>query len=290
MKNTLLVSSKLWTFVTMSSIWQRGRIYLLTLIIYRDILRVEDLESVLRQFKPDVVIHTAGIVPPLIERYHRRIENEVQQVNVEGTRNVLNATRIAGIGAFVLRQRKLFLRLIPLLSQHVSFDHQLIPPIHACIAKGETPFIIGSADNLWDITYVSNVADAHVLAAENLLLSTPTAAGKIIFIQNNTPITFRDFSLAIWKEFGHIPPYEVTIPDGLAWLAGLLAEVASWLTGSREHTLSRGSANDACAVRYASGEKAKRILGYEARVDLEEGIRLSCEEYKRRLEIREKQE
>lgn len=162
-------------------------------------------------------------------------------------------------------------------------DKQLIPPIHACIAKGETPFVIGSADNLWDITYVTNLADAHVLAAENLLSNTSTAAGEIFFIQNNEPITFRDFSLAVWKEFGHIPPYEVTIPERLAWVAGLVAEAASWLTRSREPTLSRGSVNDACAVRYASGEKAKRILGYEARVGLEEGIRLSCEAYKRRL-------
>jgi sterol-4alpha-carboxylate 3-dehydrogenase (decarboxylating) len=30
-------------------------------------------------------------------------------------------------------------------------------------------------------------------------------------------------------------------------------------------------------MRYASGEKARRILGYEARLGLEEGIRLSCE-------------
>ena len=169
-------------------------------------------------------------------------------------------------------------------------DKQLIPPIHACIAKGETPFIIGSADNLWDITYVTNVADAHVLAAENLRSNTPTAAGEIFFIQNNTPIIFRDFSIAVWKEFGHIPPYEVTIPGGLAWVAGLLAEGASWLIGSKEPTLSRGTVNDACAVRYASGEKAKRVLGYEAKVGLEEGIRLSCEAYKKILASREKDE
>ena len=29
-------------------------------------------------------------------------------------------------------------------------------------------------------------------------------------------------------------------------------------------------------MRYASGEKAKRILGFEPRVGIEEGIRISC--------------
>ncbi|KAF5871186.1 putative nad dependent epimerase protein [Botrytis fragariae] len=257
-----------------------------------DILDTEKLIGVLRYTKPDVVIHTAGIVPPLSERYNRRIEERILNVNVEGTRNILNATKNAGAKAekIVLAANSTTFSTCILRPSVIMGpgDEQLIPPIHACIAKGETPFIIGSADNLWDITYVTNVADAHVLASENLHSHTATAAGEIFFIQNNTPITFRDFSIAVWKEFGHIPPYEVMIPQGLAWVAGLLAEAASWLTGSKESTLSRGSVNDACAIRYASGEKAKRILGYEAKVGLEEGIRLSCEAYKKRLASQEK--
>lgn len=82
-------------------------------------------------------------------------------------------------------------------------DTNLIPPIHACLAKQETPWVVGDGTNLWDVTYVENVADAHVLAAENLM-SSKTAAGEIFFIQNNEPISFRDLSLEIWKNFGHV--------------------------------------------------------------------------------------
>jgi sterol-4alpha-carboxylate 3-dehydrogenase (decarboxylating) len=82
-------------------------------------------------------------------------------------------------------------------------DTQLIPSIHACLAKQETPWIVGDGTNLWDVTYVDNVADAHVLAAENLM-SSKTAAGEIFFVQNNEPISFRDLSLEIWKNFGHV--------------------------------------------------------------------------------------
>lgn len=154
-------------------------------------------------------------------------------------------------------------------------DYQLVPAIHACIAKFETPWILGDGMNLWDVTYVTNIADAHVLAAENLM-GPKTAAGEAFFIQNNEPITFRDFCLAIWAHFGHIPPFEVNIPVNLAWLAGLVSEYFTWFTGTAT-TLSRGSVRDACHIRYASGEKAKQILGYEARVGIEQGIRLSCE-------------
>ncbi len=154
-------------------------------------------------------------------------------------------------------------------------DNQLLPSIHACIAKRETPYIIGDGYNLWDITYVGNVADAHVLTAENLL-STVTAAGEAFFIQNNEPIAFRDFSLAVWKHFGHIPPFEIVIPAGLAWFAGLLVECFTWLSGTTT-TFSRGSVKDACSIRYANGAKAEKILGYSPRIGIEEGIRISCE-------------
>lgn len=154
-------------------------------------------------------------------------------------------------------------------------DYQLLPAIHACIAKWETPWVLGDGLNYWDVTLVQNIADAHVLAAENLV-STRTAAGEAFFIQNNEPIPFRDFCLAIWAHFGHIPPFTVHVPVSLAWMAGLLSECYTWVSGTAT-TLSRGSVRDACHMRYASGEKARRILGYEARLGLDEGIRLSCE-------------
>lgn len=154
-------------------------------------------------------------------------------------------------------------------------DPQMIPSLHACIAKGETPFVIGDGLNLWDLTYVGNLADAHVLAMENLL-STRTAAGQALFISNEQPVPFRDFCLAVWKEFGHDPPFQVRIPQRLAKLAGSVAEWATWLTG-RPSTLSRGSVQDACQIRYCSGIKARKLLDYKPRVGIEEGIQISCE-------------
>ena len=154
-------------------------------------------------------------------------------------------------------------------------DNQTIPSIHACIAKGETPFIIGDGLNLWDVTFVGNVADAHVLAVENLL-SGKSAAGQAIFISNEEPISFRGFCLAVWKEFGHYPPFEVKIPVALAKSAGFVAECITWFTGSSS-TLSRGSVKDACQVRYCTGTKARNVLGYQPCVGIEEGIQISCQ-------------
>ena len=153
-------------------------------------------------------------------------------------------------------------------------DYQLIPSIYTCIIKGEMPYVVGNGDNLWDVTYAGNVADAHVLAVENLL-STKTAAGEAIFISNEEPIPFRDFCLATWASFGYYPSYTFQIPVAIASFAGLIAEWVTWISGSST-TLSQGSVLDACATRYCSGAKARKLLGYKPRVGIEEGLRMSC--------------
>lgn len=155
-------------------------------------------------------------------------------------------------------------------------DPSCIPTIYACISKFETPFIVGSGLNLSDFVYVSNVADAHVLAVKNLVSAHPTAAGQTFFISNGEPVPFRDFCLAVWKGFGHIPPFQIQIPKGLAWTLGCLAECMTWVMGTQA-TLSRGSVKDACAIRYANLNKARRLLGYVPRIGLEEGIKEACQ-------------
>ena len=127
---------------------------------------------------------------------------------------------------------------------------------------------------MWDITYVDNVADAHVLAVENLL-SSKTASGQAFFISNKEPIPFRDFCLAVWAHFGHYPPFQIHVPESVACFAGYLAEWLTWVTGTPT-TLSSGSVKDACSIRYCSGTKARTILGYSPCVGVEEGLRISC--------------
>ncbi|KAL9103491.1 MAG: hypothetical protein Q9187_009001 [Circinaria calcarea] len=129
--------------------------------------------------------------------------------------------------------------------------------------------------------YVNNCADAHVQAAENLVTSG-TAAGEAIFVSNREPISFRDLCLAIWAQFGHYPPFEFHIPKGLAVFAGHLADWVTWLRG-HPTTLSSGSVLDACATRYCNNLKSEKILGFKPRIGIEEGIRISCEAYAKKL-------
>lgn len=119
------------------------------------------------------------------------------------------------------------------------------------------------------------MADAHVLALENLL-TTGTAAGEPFFISNGEPVTFRAFCLAVWVAFGHVPKFEVSIPAGVAHWMGWASEWVDWLKGS-EGPLTRGSIKDATQTEYVSIAKARRILGYEPRVLLPEAVKISCQ-------------
>jgi len=153
-------------------------------------------------------------------------------------------------------------------------DPHCVPTIHRCIAKGETPFIIGDALNLYDFSYITNVADAHVLAVRNLL-GPKTAAGETFFITNGEPVPFRDFCLAIWANFGHVPKYQIRIPVTVAWFVGFVAEWVTWLFGAHS-TLSRGSVQDYTQTAYADIRRANTILKYRAGVGLDEGLKISC--------------
>lgn len=66
-----------------------------------DVTSPQSILDAVINVQPEVIIHTAGMVPPLSERYARRTEKGVFHVNVEGTRNTVLAAKEAGCTAFV---------------------------------------------------------------------------------------------------------------------------------------------------------------------------------------------
>lgn len=66
-----------------------------------DITSAEEVNKVFGIVKPNIVVHTAGIVPGVADRFGRRLESEVWRTNVEGTRNMLNAAVEHGVESFI---------------------------------------------------------------------------------------------------------------------------------------------------------------------------------------------
>ncbi|KAH7854965.1 hypothetical protein Vadar_019656 [Vaccinium darrowii] len=75
-------------------------------------------------------------------------------------------------------------------------DKLLFPSLVSAARAGKSKFIIGDGNNMYDFTYVENVAHAHI-CAERALASEGTvsekAAGEAYFITNMEPIKFWEF-------------------------------------------------------------------------------------------------
>jgi sterol-4alpha-carboxylate 3-dehydrogenase (decarboxylating) len=107
-------------------------------------------------------------------------------------------------------------------------------------------------------------------------------AGQVFFITNGEPAYFWDFPRMIWNELDKYFPGRRK-PRGTTKLSksiGLAAATGSeWfgrITG-RDVTFTRFKVTFSCATRYHNIEKARRILGYEPVVGLEEGIKRTVE-------------
>ena len=66
-----------------------------------DVTDLKSVTAIIDRIKPKVIIHTAGLVPELAERYGRKLKERVWDINVNGTRNMLSAAKKAGVEAFV---------------------------------------------------------------------------------------------------------------------------------------------------------------------------------------------
>ena len=66
-----------------------------------DVAVSSDVDKVVEKINPNVIIHSAGMIPPLAHRYGRQGDAQVFNVNVIGTHNMLAAATRNGVRVFV---------------------------------------------------------------------------------------------------------------------------------------------------------------------------------------------
>lgn len=254
-------------------------------------------------------------------------------------------------------------------------DRQALPGFFKVLETGKQNFQIGDNTNLFDWTYVDNVAHAHLLAADKISLSPgysvenlatehltpvsiasdevsslrkvpnsedrisppgakdyaadlpstlsdetreldlnhhpvmrnrfnqffhlvhpelPTAGsplpefplvadhlkieGEVFFVTNGQPIPFWDFPRSLWKNVGFkLDEKKVwKIPTAIGLPLAAVLENAGWVFGKKTD-LTRYKVTYSTAIRYYNIEKARRVLGYEPLVGLDEGVKRSAE-------------
>jgi len=149
-------------------------------------------------------------------------------------------------------------------------DPHLIPRL---IASRKTQKLkqVGNGQNLVDITYIDNVAEAHILAAENLH-SAANAAGNAYFISQGEPVNLWNWINDLFRKL-NIEPVKKKINIGPAYIIGTLLEgVYMWFRLEKEPPMTRFLAEQLAKSHWFSIAKAKRDLGYEPRVSTSEGL------------------
>jgi len=121
-------------------------------------------------------------------------------------------------------------------------------------------------------------ATKEILTTGSLSPSSPAGeslcvAGQAFYITNNEPLYFWDMLRALWMAYSsHEPMRIIAFPEPVALVLGsVMAVVNRWL--GRPETFTRSKVVLACANKYHNIEKARRLLGYEPLVGMEEGIR-----------------
>ena len=170
------------------------------------------------------------------------------------------------------------------LRPHVVFgpgDNRFMPNLLARGRKGQLSVQIGRGIWLSDYTYVSNMTDAVLLADEALAKDglNSIAAGQAYFITNGEPMPFWDFIRKVAARLG-FPPIKYRAPKSLIYAIAAVKEGIDTLKGgtlNAEDGMTRFAIRYMCTHHYFSIEKARRELGYNPAVSIDEGIERTCQ-------------
>jgi nucleoside-diphosphate-sugar epimerase len=152
-------------------------------------------------------------------------------------------------------------------------DTQLLPRI-AARRTANRLMIIGSGENLVDSTFIDNAARAHLDAAKRLQPGSPVA-GRAYFISQGDPRPVKFLINAILEVAG-LPPVTRSIPLPVASVAASFLEAGyKMFHVAKEPPVTRLSVLEMGRDHYFDISAARRDLGYDPVVTIEEGLELT---------------
>ncbi len=135
--------------------------------------------------------------------------------------------------------------------------------------------LIGDGLQKVDAVYVENAAAAHVLAAD----AGDHVGGKAYFVTNGEPIAMRELINDILASAG-LPPATRSVPPCIAYSVGAVLEcIYAALAVKSEPVMSRFVARQLATAHWYDITAARRDLGYEPIVSMDEGMRRLAESF-----------
>lgn len=150
-------------------------------------------------------------------------------------------------------------------------DQHLIPRLLERARSGRLRQV-GDGQNLIDMIYVENAAQAHLLAAKALIPGS-AVGGNAYFISQDQPVN-------CWKwinqilALADIPPIRKSISKQAAWYLGGVMELVHTLLGrTSEPPMTRFLAAQLATHHYFDISRARKDFDFHPKISTEEGMR-----------------
>jgi 2-alkyl-3-oxoalkanoate reductase len=150
-------------------------------------------------------------------------------------------------------------------------DHHLIPRLIDRARQGKLAQV-GAGENLIDMIYIENAAEAHLQALAKLVPHSPTC-GKAYFLSQGEPVNCWNWIAEILSLAGLDRPKR-KLSFGAAWNVGRMLEGAHALFRIQaEPRMTRFLAAQLALSHYFDITAARRDLGYAPKISTTEGMR-----------------
>jgi nucleoside-diphosphate-sugar epimerase len=149
-------------------------------------------------------------------------------------------------------------------------DPHLIPRLLQRARPGHL-MRVGDGNNLIDVTYVENAAEAHWQAAASLEPGS-SVAGRAYFLSQGEPVCCWKWIDEIIQRSG-LPPVKRHISFRAAWCAGALLESLYWIARrTDEPRMTRFLAAQLAMPHHFDISAARRDFGYHPHITTNEGL------------------
>ncbi|MGB0416939.1 MAG: NAD-dependent epimerase/dehydratase family protein [Coraliomargarita sp.] len=168
------------------------------------------------------------------------------------------------------------------LRPHLIFgpgDPHLLPRVIASATSGRLK-IVGEGDSRVDVSYVADVAAAHLNAFD--ALESGQGAGKAYFISQGEPVELWPWVNGILGALGH-QPLRKKIPLKFAFAVGWVCETVWSVFGrSGEPPITRFVAVELAKDHYFDISAARRDLGYAPSISMDAAVQATISDLKNR--------
>ncbi|MBI2645951.1 MAG: NAD-dependent epimerase/dehydratase family protein [Deltaproteobacteria bacterium] len=149
-------------------------------------------------------------------------------------------------------------------------DPYLLPRVIEQAKKGRLR-IIGDGKNLTDISYVENVAQAHLLAAD-ALTSTSRVCGKAYYITQGKPVVMWEWMNLVLKGAGIAPLTQHISAQTVYRIGAALETFYTILHLPWEPPMTRMVAKQLSTTHTYNISRAREDFGYTPQISTEEGL------------------